>query len=230
MQIYTFILCLTLLAGNAIASAVVTRNQASRTLVFESHLYLYGDVTEELAKSIEAEINKVWNNGVPQALLGGTAYTLKFSVTTSVLSEKEVRFKAEAFNDGRANFIRILDRPNSVVSSSFMIGNSNSGLWLKSQRLGLSTTAAHEYGHSIGLNHPDNESFQGPPRLMITDFYAVDPQYMVNGKLDLRMRRVTQLEVQELQLDKLKFNPAGVASIGSFKTVFLFDRDGNITN
>ncbi len=226
-----FAIILLFMTLKAFSSALVSKDPEALILTFKSHLFLYGEVDSELALNIASEINNVWNDQSVEVPLDGSLYKLKFEVTASVVSYDEALAVSLSTLHPAFNFIRILPAPNDHLTASFMVGNTNSGIWLLSQGLGYSRTAAHEYGHGLGLNHPQGESFAGYPRIMLTDYYEVMPPYqLASGKLDLRMRKVTEVDVNELKLQRLIFDDQNLSSIGKFETIFLFDGEGEIQN
>lgn len=194
------------------ASALVTRDDVSKIITVKSHIYLYGLVTKDLAKKIALEINQVWNEGRPQVLISQIRYDLVFKVSASVSDLDQVRSLAEKENP-ESNFIRIIRGPNSHLTASFIVGHTNSGVWLLSDKLGIAKTSAHEYGHTLGLNHPEGNSYVGIPRIMITRFY--------NEALDLRDRKVLDIDIQELGINKT------TKTLGQFNRTFFFDEEGN---
>lgn len=225
------LLMLTILSLESHSSALVRKDPEALTLTFESHIFLYGEADDELAQKIAEEINDVWNNQNIETPLDGSLYDLKFKVTASAVPFSKVFELAQSTPEAAFNFVRVIPGPNSHLTSSFMVGHTNSGVWLLSQGLGNSKTSAHEYGHSLGLDHPAGESFSGYPRIMLTDYYEVETPYQLpSGKLDLTTRKVTEIDVAELRLERLIFDDNQTAPIGRYDMIFIFDEEGNILN
>lgn len=195
------------------ASALLIQDHTLKVVTAKSHLFLYGEVDEQLAQKIATEINQVWNEGKHQILIGHVKYDLVFEVSTSVTTLEIARELSEQL-DPINNFIRILAGPNEHLNVSFIVGHTNSGVWLLSDQLGFAKTAAHEYGHTLGLEHPEGESYVGIPRIMLTRYY--DPN------LDLRQRKVLDIDIQELGISE------ATTTLGNYKTTFLFDEEGNL--
>ncbi len=212
MKTFCLILVSLLFHTALYASALLVKDEGKKSITVKSHLYLYGLVDKGLAQKIAVEINQVWNEGHPQVLISNVRYDLIFKVTTSVSNLNEVRTLAEQSNP-EFNFIRIISGPNSHITASFIVGHTNSGVWLKSDNLGVAKTSAHEYGHTLGLKHPEGDSYVGIPRIMITRYY--------NQNLDLRDRKVLDIDIQELGIT------GATKTLGQFNRTFFFDEEGN---
>lgn len=207
------LLSLTLFQLSASASALLVRDEANKTLTVRSHFYFYGLIDQNLSKDIATEINEVWNARRHQVMLNKVSYDLVFRITSSVVDIEEARdisYLANPMN----NFVRIMEKANTSITSSFMVGHTNSGVWLLSNQLGVNKTAAHEYGHSLGLDHPEGDNYEGIPRIMLTQFYGRD--------LNLSDREVLEVDIAELKI-KSDSN-----TLGEFKHTFFFDEDGNV--
>jgi len=209
---FLFYLILAFYQTSLHASALLIQDHTHKVITARSHLFLYGEVDDQLAQQIAREINEVWNEGEHQVLMGQVKYDFVFEVSTSVTTLEKARELSE-LQDPINNFIRILAGPNEHLTVSFIVGHTNSGVWLLSDQLGLAKTAAHEYGHTLGLEHPEGESYEGIPRIMLTRYY--DPN------LDLRQRKVLAIDIQELGINE------ATATLGNYKTTFLFDEVGN---
>ncbi len=210
---FLFCLILAFYQASLQASALLIQDDTNKVINAKSHLFLYGEVDNQLAQQIATEINQVWNEGEHQVLMGQVKYDLVFEVSTSVTSLENARELSE-LKDPINNFIRILASPNEHLTVSFIVGHTNSGVWLLSDQLGLAKTAAHEYGHTLGLEHPEGDSYVGIPRIMLTRYY--DPN------LDLRQRKVLDIDIQELGINQAS------TTLGNYKTTFLFDEEGNL--
>ncbi len=119
---------------------------------------------------------------------------------------------------------------------------SNTGFYNINDFGSGSTTGAHEYGHSLGEEHPEKPDGsvdvrgQGQPGIMAPRNSVVDSQYQFdpkakpgshpNGTLDPNKRKVTQKNIDNLHVDKLKFDENGKANLGQADHT-VYDKNGN---
>jgi len=218
----------------AIANLIFDSNQ----IEIVSKLYLYGsEATEQIGTNIIDEINRMYNE--PQALiqLGDQKMTVIFKATFELIRVEDVVALARKNRDFQNNFIRIESK--NLLTRSFMgfgLGD-NVGHWLTSDQLGVSTTAAHEFGHGLGLDHPLKTDYRGtnaPPPIMAPRGSLVDPQYQwsplakpgeFGGTMNPIHRKVTIQEIQ-LIIDGVSFNRIENNLIGRISNT-LFNETGN---
>ena len=93
-----------------------------------------------------------------------------------------------------------------------------------------STTAAHEYGHTIGLDHPHDLDLRGKgvPGIMYPRGTLVDPQYQYDpekpagtkgGTMYPIYRKVLKEDIENLKLYRLSFK-SGNAILGEFSNIW----------
>ena len=170
-------------------------------------LFLYGTkASEEIAIDIENEINRMWNQPLVVFPIADKYYKVKFQIVCKVIEINDARQMIVSNTSHENNFIRI-EETNTIGRSMMGFGlGQNSGFWVTSDNLGHSTTAAHEFGHSLGLPHPENIDFRGIgyPPLMAPRGTIVDSEFQWNpladagtygGTMKPVYRRVTQQEV-----------------------------------
>jgi hypothetical protein len=206
----------------------VELNILQRELLIESHIYLYGNaVTETIRKDIQEEIETMWNEPRGIVIMNGFIYRLIFKIDT--LIDTTLDFNQIVTNDDpRKNFFRVEEMVHGNIS--FVDGiNSNTG-YLKVENLYKgSTTAAHEYGHTLGLDHPANMDIRGKgrPGIMYPRGTLVDPEFQYDpnipagekgGTMHPMYRKVYQSDIDDLQLTKSKFQN-NIAVIGAFSGV-----------
>jgi hypothetical protein len=173
-------------------------------------LVFYGKyATDDLAQRIVLEINQMWNEPNAKLQLGSSLFDIVFDIKYFCLSNSEVLSKVLNNSDYAVNFIRIEDK-NVAERSMMGFGlGENSGHWLITDQLGDSTTAAHEFGHALGLPHPDQLDFRftGMPPIMAPRGTIVDANFQwnplaeagaVGGTMRPIFRRVRASEVLEV--------------------------------
>ena len=131
--------------------------------------------------------------------------------------------------DPRNNYFRIEGFAHGNISFVDGLG-CNTGYFLLENLYKGSTTAAHEYGHTLGLDHPKHLDIrgQGVPGIMYPRGTLVDAQYqydptkpagVTGGTMHPMHRRVKQEDISNLNLHKRWFE-RGNAVIGEFTNVF----------
>ncbi|MCF0057870.1 hypothetical protein [Dyadobacter sp. CY356] len=219
-------------------AAIVTPQFEKNQIEITSRLYLYGSqATEEIGNMIIDEINSMYNEPEVFVEIDRKQMKVLFSIGFKLISASEAMMRAAVNFNYKNNFIRIEDE--NRITRSFMgygIGD-NVGHWLTSDNLGTSTTAAHEFGHSLGLDHPVNLDFRGidsPPPIMAPRGSLVNPQYQweptakageFGGTMNPKYRKVTKEEVL-LILKDLDFENKQNHYIGQLSNT-LFDKTGN---
>jgi hypothetical protein len=205
-------------------------NKSAGEIVIRSVFYFYGDAaTGELAEQIATDIQKHWNEPLATVRIGRTEYRVRFEI--SGIADPAIAPEIVWYNDDpKLNFFRL--EKFVVGNISFVDGiGSNTGYFKIDNLLQTSTTAAHEYGHTIGLLHPDLLDIRGgkPPGIMYPRGTLCDPQLQYwphakpgeeGGFLDPRFRRVLSSDVVALDLHKLDFDERGYAKLGEFTSLY----------
>lgn len=208
------------------------------SLQIQARLVFYGsEATDEAARLIVEEINRLYNE--PQAVVkvAGQPYRVYFVIEYALLTLTEAARLMAINDDYQNNFIR-LEKEN-IITRSFMgygLGD-NAGHWIVSDQLGHSTTAAHEFGHGLGLDHPARLDYRGsgaPPPIMAPRGTLVDARYQwdpkakageVGGTMKPVHRRVTLAEIEQI-VKNLSFRADGQARLGRLSNT-AFDILGN---
>ncbi len=210
-------------------SAVAILNKESAQIIIKARLVLYGKYAEnELGQKIVDEINQMWNQPEARLAFGNHIFDIIFIVDYACLTQNQVLQLALENTDFAINFIRIEDK-NLAERSMMGFGlGENSGHWLITDQLGDSTTAAHEFGHALGLPHPDQLDFRftGMPPIMAPRGSIVDADFQwnplaepgaVGGTMRPIFRRVRANEILEVLKD---LNPEKLENL----------KIGNLTN
>jgi hypothetical protein len=198
-------------------------------LFIHSHIVVYGNAsTHDHRINIQDEIEMFWNQPEATVSMNKNLYKVVFKIT-SELNEMLDPIEIYANTNGRNNYFRIED--NSALNISFVDGvGCNSGYFFTENLYKGSTTAAHEYGHTLGLDHPYNLDIRGmgQPGIMYPRGTLTDPQFQYDpaipagekgGTLHPMYRRVLQSDIDLLKIHKLNFNN-DIAQLGSFTNVY----------
>jgi hypothetical protein len=199
-------------------------------LIIRSTFCIYGDAaTTQLAEQMASDIQNHWNEPGASVVIKKKPYNIHFEINgiyEPVLKPEKVWYN----DDPRMNYFRVERYVTGNISFVDGIG-CNTGYFKLDNLLQTSTTAAHEYGHTIGLEHPKIPDIRGglAPGIMYPRGTVCDPllQYDPNaqpaaygGFLDPRHRRVSLKDIEDLHLHKLYFNEEGFAKVGEFTSIY----------
>ncbi len=208
---------------------------ANDLLILHAVIITYGDAAgEELGLQIARDIEGFWNEaegivGMRDGWFSKKMYKVRFSITGNYMKVLTPQMVYENTNP-RNNYFRIEEYARGNIS--FVDGlNSNTGYFKLENLLNNSTTAAHEFGHTIGLDHPYHLDIrgQGTPGIMYPRGTLVDPQFQYypevaagekGGTVNPFTRKVLQRDIDDLHLHDLRFNENGFAIIGDFSSIW----------
>jgi len=194
-----------------------------------SNIITYGNAaTPELTELIREEIETMWNEPAAGLKLHHSIFTIVFRI--QAFYEPAIS-PVDIFQnlDPRNNYFRIEDFAHGNIS--FVDGlNCNSGYFKLENLYKGSTTAAHEYGHTLGLNHPKDLDIRGHgvPGIMYPRGTLVDSQFqydpsktagVTGGTMHPMYRKVKLGDIEALNLHRLDFND-GKAVLGEFTNVW----------
>jgi hypothetical protein len=201
-------------------------------LIIRAHLVTYGNVADEaITEQIRDEIETMWNEPAGIVYLKSASFTVQFRITAQHrpgLQELEVYENI----DPRNNYFRIEAYAHGNISFVDGIG-SNSGYFKLENLYKGSTTAAHEFGHTLGLDHPRIMDLrgQGTPGIMYPRGTLVDAHFQYDplkqagftgGTMHPIHRKVQPQDIANLKLHKLPFS-AGRAIVGAFTNIYHWD-------
>lgn len=201
-------------------------------LLIASHIITYGNAADEIiTERIRTEIETMWNEPQAVVYIKGVPFTVHFRITAEVHRDIDM-LEVYTNDDARNNYFRIEEFAHGNISFVDGLG-CNTGYFKLENLYEGSTTAAHEYGHTLGLDHPADIDYRGKgvPRIMYPRGTLVDAQYqydpampagVTGGTMHPMYRRVFAEDIALLRLEKLRFNN-GKAIIGEFTNVFHYN-------
>ena len=199
-------------------------------LTVRSDFFFYGGMSSpELAGAIAGDIQRQWNEPQVTVTIKRKAYLVRFVVRG--FHEASLNPETVWYNtDPKNNYFRI--EAFSKMHVSFVDGiHCNTGYLKYDNLLHPSTTAAHEFGHTIGLVHPRVLDIRGKgqPGIMYPRGTICDPEFQYDpmgvplgpgGTMNPVFRKVLPHDIASLELPKLRFNKAGFAVLGDFSSLY----------
>ena len=197
--------------------------------IIYSQIITYGNAaTRDITEQMRDEIETLWNEPKASVNFGGDIFRIIFRITGSyqpTIQPIDIYQNVDPKN----NYFRIEEFAHGNIS--FMDGlGCNSGYFKLENLYKGSTTAAHEYGHTLGLDHPKYLDIRGEgiPGIMYPRGTLVDPAFqydpskppgVTGGTMHPMHRRVKQHDIDNLKLQKLIFDNKR-AVIGEFTNVY----------
>jgi hypothetical protein len=199
-------------------------------ILIRSDFYFYGEAaSKSLAETIAKDISDHWNQPLGFVVIKNIRYSVEFIIQG--FYEKDLPPEIVWFNTNpRNNYFRIEEV--SPVHVSFVDGiKSNTGYFKLDNLFNNSTTAAHEYGHTIGLEHPDTLDIRGrgQPGIMYPRGTICDPVFQYDpaaaplqpgGTINPYTRRVLQSDIDHLRLHHISWDKNGFAVLGDFSSIY----------
>lgn len=205
-------------------------HKSTQELIITSILYFYGEAADApLAAQVAADIERHWNEPQARVRIRNDWYTVRFRIEG--IYEPTLQPETVWYNDNpRYNYFRIEEFASGNISFVDGLG-SNTGYFKRDNLSQTSTTAAHEYGHTIGLPHPEDLDIRGrfAPGIMYPRGTLVDPIYQYDpnvpagqngGTLNPIHRKVLPGDIDDLRLPRLDFNERGLAIVGGFSSLY----------
>jgi hypothetical protein len=198
-------------------------------IIIRSHIITYGDAsTPEITEDMREEIERMWNEPAGRVRWKNREFLLIFEISASfspLITREEILSNTDPLN----NYFRIENFAAGNISFVDGLG-CNTGYFLAENLYKGSTTAAHEYGHTLGLPHPSQLDIRGKgrPGIMYPRGTLVDPEFQYDpnvpagqkgGTLFPIHRRVLQKDIDLLNLHRLNFRD-DLAIVGEFSSVW----------
>ena len=196
---------------------------SNQQLIIHSHIITYGHAaSNDITENIRDEIETMWNEPKAGLRLDGLLVEIRFVITATFhpgITDLDIYQNL----DPRNNYFRIEEFAHGNISFVDGIG-CNSGYFKLENLYKGSTTAAHEYGHTLGLDHPDDLDLRGKgvPGIMYPRGTLVDPQYQYEpdkpagtkgGTMHPMYRKVFQEDIEKLKLNRLEFENGKAPSL-----------------
>jgi hypothetical protein len=199
-------------------------------LIIHATIYFYGNAANDmLSIQVAEDIAGHWNEPKGKVNVKRNIYEVFFDIKGIYEPSLSPQMVFENTNP-RNNYFRIEEYAYGNISFVDGLG-SNTGYFKLENLLNNSTTAAHEFGHTLGLDHPQNLDIrgQGQPGIMYPRGTLVDPEFqydpripagLTGGTMNPFTRKVFQEDIDDLRLHKLSFNKNRLAILGEFSSIW----------
>jgi hypothetical protein len=220
MKKSTLALAAILTSNLAHGSALVQKDDVNGVLKFMTQINYVGPLaTDEIARASSTEISNMWNESQAHVNYKGRDYKIQFVIGYSVNAPLTRYVRTNSCGDNLVNIDK-LSRPGD---RSFYGLYGRGGTFYTSDDLGHSTTAAHEFGHGLGLDHNGGYQLDAQvPGIMFARGTPVKKMFqwdqnaepgMPGGSINPKYRHVRAEDVAAIDLNSLSFNK-GFACLG----------------
>jgi len=212
-------------------------DQTNKQIAVLSNIFLYGNaISQSIKIEMQDEINQLWNEPRGIVWLDQYPYLINFDIKVFLFPDLKIHDILLNKNP-RNNYFRIEEFAHGNISFVDGLG-CNTGYFKLENLYKGSTTAAHEYGHTLGLPHPEELDIrgQGQPGIMYPRGTIVDAIYQYEptalpgekgGTLYPIHRRVLQHDIDNLRVDHFIQNRN--YCLGKFSSVYHEQHDEGIS-
>ena len=198
-------------------------------LTIYSRIITYGnDANPEITEQMREEIEMMWNEPEVSLEFNGLMFIVIFRITSSFQPNIQP-IEIYQNTDPKNNYFRVEEFAHGNISFVDGLG-CNSGYFKLENLYKGSTTVAHEYGHSLGLDHPKHLDIRGEgvPGIMYPRGTLVDPSFqydptkpagVTGGTMHPMYRKVKEKDIEHLKLQRLIFEN-NKAVVGEFTNIY----------
>jgi hypothetical protein len=210
------------------ASALVIKREERGEMLFVSKIiYRGGALDARMARESTVEMTSLWNESQGLVSYQGRQYRARFLFSQVLDPRNEYKDSGSCAE----NFVAI-ENPSRPGDRSFYGLGGRFGTFYTSDELGRSTTASHEYGHGLGLNHDAfNQKDAEIPGIMFARGTLVQSKFQWNplaasgapgGSIKPHHRRVRGEDLAKIDLQGVRFErELGCLGHGSARWVAL---------
>lgn len=190
--------------SQAFASALVKMNWKEKTITIKAHLVFSGEVENPIyAINSFEEIQRMWTETPTESW--------HFQKYFKVIFDLSYSFEGQMLNNPTScayNYIEIGHKLPEIGVSYYKHNGAQYGYFYTGDDLGNSTTAAHEFGHALMLDHlPTDQRKANTPGIMFAKGTFVKPEFQYASTsfhdqptLDPIHRKVTSSDIKRIFL------------------------------